>query len=106
MNYHTIYHITNKSNLPNILNEHCLKSSIGAIYACPTYHDALKFLAFSGKWVIDDCVILKLHLPSHLPIKWEKSLDHNPKYIPADAIIYRDTRLYFTDADIIEFQLN
>ena len=48
MNYHIIYHITNKSSLPNILNEYCLRSSIGSIYACPTYDDALKFLAFSG----------------------------------------------------------
>lgn len=106
MNYHTVYHVTPKCNLLNILTERCLKSSMNYIYACPTYEDLLKFIVFSGKWAIDECVILELYLSPDLPNKWKESLDHNKKYIPADAIIYADSKLPFVKANVIGLQLN
>lgn len=104
MKYNIVYHITHKSHLSNILKESQLKSPIDCIYVCPTYEDALKFIAFSGKWRIDECVILALHLPNNLPSKWQISLDHNKKHIPAAAIIYMDSRLPFLKADVISFK--
>lgn len=104
MNFHTVYHITPRHNLLNILNEGYLKSFIGCIYICPTYEDMLKFIIFSERWVIDECVILELHLSSDLPNRWEESLDHNKKFIPADAIIYKHTELPFIKAHVIDFK--
>lgn len=106
MNYHIVYHVTPKYNLLNILTERCLKSSINSIYVCPTYEDMLKFIVFSERWAIDECVILELHLSPDLPNRWKESMDHNKKYIPADAIIYKDSRLPFVKANVIGMHLN
>ena len=103
MNYHIIYHITHKQHLSNILSEGCLKSPWGHIYACPTYEDSLKFIAFSERWTLGDCIVLELYLPTNLPKRWEESLDHNKKYIPADAIVYRHTELPFVNFNVIDF---
>lgn len=94
---------SSKHNLPAILQQNKLKSLEGLIYTCPTYEDALAFICYSQKWLISDCVVLELHLQHTEYTNYRESFDHNKKYIPARALVFRGKELPFTSADVINF---